>query len=103
MFIFLTPRQPTVNKKIDISQGPGQKDPSNPARKYPEGRKVLNSEADRLTRVLVCTPSTEYTRVGHLEDHNIIEGADRAKALAQHRRLRGLLQRFGADVFSAGF
>ncbi len=42
---------------------------------------VLKSEADRLRRVIVCTPNREYYRIGNLKEHNIYEVANQEKAL----------------------
>lgn len=59
---------------------------------------MLKSEADRLKRVVVCTPREEYFKVGDLAAHNIRDIADRQTALDQHKRLKGLLRLFGSDV-----
>lgn len=59
---------------------------------------MLKSEADRLRRVVVCTPTEEYYRAENLKAHNILEPADRDRALGQHRRLKDLLTRAGAEV-----
>jgi dimethylargininase len=59
---------------------------------------VLSNEADRLKRVIVCTPSEEYFKISNLKLHNILEVADREKALDQHDSLKNLLNAFGADV-----
>ncbi len=59
---------------------------------------MLKSEADRLTRVIVCTPKEEYYQVENLKAHNILEGANREKALKQHHRLKESLREFGAEV-----
>jgi len=32
---------------------------------------VLSNEADRLKRVIVCTPSEEYFKISNLKSHNI--------------------------------
>lgn len=59
---------------------------------------MVRSEGDRLCRVIVSPPRVEYFRVNELEDHNIGEIADQARAIAQHERLCSLLQKFGARV-----
>ena len=59
---------------------------------------MLSNEADRLKRVIVCTPSEEYFKISNLKLHNILEVADREKALDQHDSLKNLLNTFGADV-----
>ena len=59
---------------------------------------MLTSEADRLRRVIVCTPNEEYYKVGNLNAHNIHGAANREKALSQHNRLKELLSGFGAEI-----
>ena len=59
---------------------------------------MLKSEADRLTRVIVCTPKEEYYQIDNLKAHNILEAANREKALLQHHQLKESLRAFGADV-----
>lgn len=59
---------------------------------------MVRNEGDRLRRVIVSPPKTEYFRVDDREAHNIGEIADSARALAQHRRLCALLRQFGARV-----
>lgn len=59
---------------------------------------MLFSEADRITRVIVCSPREEYYRLENLKAHNILEVADRKTAMAQHDQLKKLLADFGAEV-----
>ena len=59
---------------------------------------MLISEADPLTRVIVCTPAHAYYRVDSADAHNIPRVADRERALHQHRRLADTLRAFGAEV-----
>ena len=59
---------------------------------------MLSNEADRLKRVIVCTPNEEYFKISNLKSHNILEVADREKALDQHNSLKNLLSAFSADV-----
>jgi len=59
---------------------------------------MVRNEGDRLRRVVVSPPKTEYFRVDDPEAHNIGEVAQKERALAQHRRLCALLRQFGAEV-----
>lgn len=59
---------------------------------------MIRNEGERLRRVVVCAPRSEYFEVENTEAHNIGAAADRAKALAQHARLRSILRRSGANV-----
>jgi dimethylargininase len=59
---------------------------------------VLRSEADRLKRVIVCSPREEYFNVTDPAAHNITTVADRKTTRDQHDRLKGLLRSFGAEV-----
>lgn len=59
---------------------------------------MLKNEADRLRRVIVCTPKKEYYRVENLKAHNIHEVAGREQAISQHDRLKEVLGNFGSDV-----
>ena len=59
---------------------------------------MLRSEGDRLTRVVVCTPSREYLRVDDPGAHNITRVANRERALEQHAALRSVLRDFGCEV-----
>jgi len=59
---------------------------------------VLKNEGDRLTRVVVCPPKTEYFNVKNLEAHNIQEAADKALTMEQHAKLRETLRQFGSEV-----
>lgn len=63
---------------------------------------MLRNEGDRLTRVAICSPDTEYFNVGNLEAHNIKEIADRDLTIRQHAGLRSTLRRFGCEVIDIG-
>ncbi|MBW2366564.1 MAG: amidinotransferase [Deltaproteobacteria bacterium] len=59
---------------------------------------MLKSEADRLRRVIVCTPHEEYCKASNLKEHNILEVAIREKAIVQHNQLKTVLTDFGVEV-----
>jgi len=59
---------------------------------------VLKNEGDRLTRVLVCSPKTEYFNVDNFAAHNIKEVANKELAIEQHAEMRIVLEKFGAEV-----
>jgi len=59
---------------------------------------MLQSEGNRLTRVIVCTPRKEYFRVADLKAQNILEIADQDEARKQHGRLKSVMKKFGAEV-----
>ena len=59
---------------------------------------MLSSEADRLIRVIVCSPKEEYYKFENLKAHNILEIADRQTAINQHNQLIKLISDFGAEV-----
>jgi dimethylargininase len=59
---------------------------------------MVRNEGERLRRVIVCAPRSEYFQVENPESHNIGAAADRGKATAQHRNLRGVLRGSGARV-----
>ncbi len=59
---------------------------------------MVKNEGERLTEVVVCTPREEYFRVDDRTVHNITELADRSRAIAQHNRLKALLEKQGARV-----
>lgn len=61
---------------------------------------MVSSEADRLKKVIVCSPKKEYFRVTDLNNQNISEIADVKKAQAQHKILRQTLSSFGAEVMN---
>ena len=58
---------------------------------------MLKNEGDRLKRVIVCSPITEYFSVDNGKKHNIPEIADMATAVKQHKQLRNTLKKFGAE------
>jgi len=62
---------------------------------------LLRNEGDRLTRVVVCSPETEYFKVSDPKLHNIREPADPHRAIHQHAALRLVLRNFGSDVVNA--
>jgi len=59
---------------------------------------MLRNQGERLTRVVVCTPQTEYFRLTNLKVHNIAEIADPERARAQHDQLKSILKKFGCQV-----
>ncbi len=59
---------------------------------------MVRNEGERLRRVIVSPPKSEYFRVSDPKSHNIGQVANRAKAIEQHRRLCGLMRRSGARV-----
>ncbi len=61
---------------------------------------MLRNEGDKLTRVVVCSPDTEYFDVDNCKAHNIQEVADREEAILQHTELRLILKDFGAEVIN---
>lgn len=63
---------------------------------------MLNNEGDRLTRVAVCSPRSEYFRVDNLQAHNIRETANPDLAGAQHAALTNLLAKRGVEVIDIG-
>jgi dimethylargininase len=60
---------------------------------------MLSHEGDRLTRVVVCAPKTEYFSPDNPSAHNIIEVADEDAAREQHGALCSVLERFGVARF----
>jgi dimethylargininase len=60
---------------------------------------VVKNEGDRLERVVVCSPKTEYFNIENAAEHNIPEIADKATAMKQHEKLRTIIENFGAEVF----
>jgi dimethylargininase len=63
---------------------------------------MLTNEGDRLTRVAVCSPRSEYFRVDNLRAHNIREVANPDLARAQHAALVDLLINRGVAVIDIG-
>ncbi len=63
---------------------------------------MLSNEGDKLTRVAVCSPRKEYFDVGNMQQHNIVEVADRDTAMRQHKNLRSVLLAFGSEVVDSG-
>ena len=61
---------------------------------------MLSSEGDRLLRVVVCSPETEYFQIGNLEEHNITQISNREKAKRQHNSLKSRLRHSGARVIN---
>jgi dimethylargininase len=59
---------------------------------------MLQSEGNRLTRVVVCTPGQEYYHADEGSAHNIRAAADPALALAQHDQLKAVLAAAGCEV-----
>lgn len=61
---------------------------------------MVRDEGEKLRRVIVCAPRSEYFKVEKPEIHNIGEPAERKKAAAQHRRLQAVLRQAGARVIN---
>jgi dimethylargininase len=59
---------------------------------------MLKNEGHRLSKVIVCTPRTEYHRVSDPAAHNIAGAADGVMALTQHDNLKKIMTAFGAGV-----
>lgn len=59
---------------------------------------MLRNEGERLTSVLVSTPSNEYFRVADTDAHNMNEVADRDETIRQHRALQDAMVDAGARV-----
>jgi dimethylargininase len=59
---------------------------------------MLRNEGERLQRVVVCTPSTEYALGSGRKEHNIGILGDPGLALQQHDLLKATLRGFGAEV-----
>jgi dimethylargininase len=62
------------------------------------GHSMVRSEGDRLRRVVVCSPRSEYYRVDDCSAHNISEPANALVAMEQHSRLISTLVEAGAEV-----
>ncbi len=59
---------------------------------------MVKNEGDRLRRVIVCSPRTEYFDIDSGAEHNIFEAADKKTAMKQHEELRKTIKDFGAEV-----
>ena len=59
---------------------------------------MLKNEGDRLTRVIVCTPQTEYFNVTDLKAQGMNEFPDPEQTKMQHDRLKSIMADFGAEV-----
>ncbi|MBN2541733.1 amidinotransferase [bacterium] len=59
---------------------------------------MVKNEGDKLTRVVVCSPISEYFNVKDPELHNIREVANRTRALEQHDSLKAVLSTSGCEV-----
>ncbi|KPK77520.1 MAG: hypothetical protein AMJ79_02935 [Phycisphaerae bacterium SM23_30] len=62
---------------------------------------MLRNEGARLTRVVVCTPRTEYFNVTDLKAQGMNEIADPPKTRQQHDRLKSIMKDFGCEVLDA--
>ena len=64
-----------------------------------DARNMVKNEGERLKRVVVCTPRSEYARgASDFERHNIGKLSDPEVAIQQHDELKAALREFGADV-----
>ena len=61
---------------------------------------MLRNEGDRLVRVVVCTPDSEYFKINNLGAHNITQLPDRNRAIQQHDELKSVLSAFGCEVIN---
>jgi len=52
----------------------------------------------RLSRVIVCSPQSEYFHMDNLDKHNIKETPNKGKTKFQHSKLKSTLSNFGAEV-----
>jgi dimethylargininase len=59
---------------------------------------MVKNEGDRLERVVVCSPRTEYFNIESAAEHNILEVADKATAIKQHEKLRATIKNFGTEL-----
>jgi dimethylargininase len=59
---------------------------------------MLKDEGERLTRVVICSPSDAYFGVSDCEAHNFNETADPQRTRAQFARLVSILESAGCDV-----
>jgi len=59
---------------------------------------MIRNEGDKLSKVVVCTPKSEYFRLDNLRAHNIAQIADPKMAKEQHDKLKSLLKGFGCEV-----
>jgi dimethylargininase len=62
---------------------------------------MLRNEGERLTRVVVSTPSKEYFAVSDVTAHNLNEVADPETTVRQHRALQKEMADAGAEVTDA--
>ncbi len=59
---------------------------------------MVRNEGDRIRRVVMCTPTTEYFSVDDIEFHNINEVADPELTRRQHDRLKAIFEETGTEV-----
>ena len=59
---------------------------------------MVRNEGERIRRVIMCTPTTEYFSVDDIELHNINEVADPELTRRQHDRLKDIFEEAGAEV-----
>lgn len=59
---------------------------------------MLRNEGDKLSRVIVCSPSIEYFNYKNRVSHNITQSADKNKAIDQHNNLKSMLEKSGCEV-----
>lgn len=59
---------------------------------------MVRSEGERLRRVVVSSPLSEYYRAEDPEFHNLEQTADPYLALQQHETLKAILRNFGCKV-----
>ena len=59
---------------------------------------MLKNEGDKLSSVIVCSPSIEYFNYKNRVLHNITQPADKNKAIDQHNNLKSILEKSGCKV-----
>ncbi len=59
---------------------------------------MLRNEGDKLKKVVLCSPRSEYFKVTHLKKHNIAQVAQMKKAQAQHDDLKEVIRNSGCEV-----
>lgn len=59
---------------------------------------MVQNEGDRLARVIVCSPRSEYFATRDLAVHNIAQPAEKEEAVKQHQILTSLITDQGCEV-----
>ncbi len=61
---------------------------------------MVRNEGERLSRVVICAPESEYWRVQNCRAHNITQRANAQLAMEQHNRLKRILEEAGSEVLN---